>query len=110
MATFESKTLAMQAGTGYVVPFVPSVGIVSVLARAECFLYVAGPGITPATPSVTPAPSAGTVATYVHLIANEQAGWGTEPAYVNGLPVIQDPIGYLVVWAVATGDLVINSH
>lgn len=110
MATFQTVTLNMVAGNGYVVTLASPAGIANLLARAACYVQAVGPGKAPAAPSVSPAPSVGTSSAWVDMQAGEAQSFGVDSSFSATGPTLQDQIGYLVVWAVGSGNLVVNAH
>lgn len=106
--SFVQRTLNMEAATGYVVDLTPGCTTVSVLARGACYVKTSSALTAPSAPTATPAPAASAEAGYLDLQLNEVQVFGvdTDSAHDAG----SDQIQYLVVWAVAAGNLVISGH
>ena len=107
MANFTQKTLNMAAGNGYVVAL-GGANTASVIARAACYVQISDAVATPTAPTATPAPSAGLQASYIDMQAGEVQTFGSDDDSQGSQP--GDFINYLVIWAVGTGNLVINAH
>ncbi len=97
----------MVAGTGYVVAL-SGANSVSVIARAACYVQIVDTAAAPAAPVATPAPSAGLQASWIDMQAGEVQSFGVD--YDGEEPCHLDPVDFLVVWAVGSGNLVINAH
>lgn len=113
MSAFQHVTLNMAGGAGYVVSFAANpVGVMVVLARAECYVKTVSTVAAPSAPTATPAPSSGAQGTYVHILANEEFTFGVDSAYVPllGNQAVQDRMTYLQVWSIGAGDLIVNAH
>lgn len=89
-----AQTVNMVAGNGYRLSLS---GAANVVARAECYVKaVPDPASSaPATPAASPAPLAGASTDYVHMQIDEIQSF--------------EQITYLLVWAVGSGLLVVNS-
>lgn len=108
---FRPITLSMVGGNGYVLTFSPAVSIMSALAKAECWIRPLGQqSAAPSTPT-NPTPSSGSTANYLHMQIDELQTFDSIRLNVTGSGIsFNSPnIYYLLVWAVGTGDLVVNS-
>jgi hypothetical protein len=114
MATNSQKVLAMAAGAGYSVALDNDSGWVNLLARAECYVRVVSShnGDSIVAPGATPAPAAGAVANYIHLLAGETFIVDISKGFQSAAPSLStDRMTHVLVWSVTGGsDLMINAH
>lgn len=101
MAGFQSQTMNVVGGTGYVFTLPRAMGNVTLLSRVECYVQLGTQGVSPATPTVAAIPSAGTATNFYHMLPNETVSSGIDPNVTQQYEFVQ----YVAVWAVSSGNL-----
>lgn len=110
---YVQKTLLMAVGAGYRVDLGQDCGAVTVTCKADCYVKVVGGDTAspPTAPVATPAPAAGAVAEYIHLATSgDKQTVGADQDGRGFVPALQEQLRYVLVWAVAAGDLLIVGH
>lgn len=108
---YAQKTFSMQAGNGFVIDLGQTCGQVTVIGKAECYVRVVGGSTAPSAPGANPAPAGGASADYIHLAASgDKQDIGYDDAGAGYKPGLQDPLRWVVGWAVGSGDLLAVGH
>src|SRR5262245_47887319 len=105
---FVQRTRNMVAGNGYTIS-IGDVAVASIIARGECWIRPEARETAPPAPTSNPAPAVGQEATWFHMLPNEVLTLGMDLIDANR-PGDLDRFGYLLVWAVGSGTLVVNAH
>lgn len=109
------KTLNMANATGYVLTLAPSSGfsMVQLKAAVACVVKTvsySAVDAAPTAPVADPSPSAGLSASWYRMSANEVLRVGYEAPKGALDSSYNDAIQYVVVWALAAGELDIVAH
>lgn len=110
---FKHGTLNMQAGHGYAVKLDAAVGVLSITARAECYVCAMAPranDAAPDAPTVAVIPAPGAVTPFAHLIAGDAVDFGDVARSVAGDGAAVDSMQWILVWAVGAGNLTWSAH
>ncbi len=110
MANFQQKTQSMVLGQGYVIPL-NGANAGTILARVPCRVQLsdASPAQPPAAPTTDPLLGPpGTLFSWLDMQAGEMQSFGGDNAGV-AQPAI-DFVNYVIVFALANGNVVINAH
>jgi hypothetical protein len=110
---FKCRTLNMVAGQGYAIQLVDACATLSITARAECYVAARAPSSTPPVAPTTAdaVPAAGMTTPYVHMLPGETADFGDATrAAVSDTGAPMDLLGYVVAYAVGSGNLTLTGH